>query len=240
MKRFRKFILILAAAVMLLAAGYGIYVSDYYRADSAAVEALASDDTITVEIRENMAVFSPSLPEAGFIFYPGGKVEYTAYASLMKALAQQNILCVLVQMPGNLAVLNVNAADDIPQQFPQISRWYIGGHSLGGSMAASWAADNSQKIEGLVLLAAYSTSDLTGTDLSVLSLYGSQDQVLNREKYSKYLSNLPDDFSEFCIPGGNHAFFGSYGMQDGDGEVSITPQQQLAITADSILAYFDA
>lgn len=240
MKRFKQFLLILAAVILLLAAGCGIYVSDYYRADADAADALVSNDGIIVEVYEDMAVFSPALPEAGFIFYPGGKVEFTAYAPLMEALAEQNILCVLVHMPGNLAVLDMDAADDIPAIFPQINEWYIGGHSLGGSMAASWAANNSQQIEGLVLLAAYSTSDLTGTDLSVLSLYGSQDQVMNREKYSQYLSNLPENFIEFCIPGGNHAFFGSYGIQDGDGEASITPQAQQAITVDSILSFFDA
>ena len=85
-----------------------------------------------------------SSTKCGFIFYPGGKVEYTAYAPLM---------CVLLKMPLNLAVLDVNAADSVFDMFPEISSWYIGGHSLGGSMAASYALENTDKLEGLVLLA---------------------------------------------------------------------------------------
>ena len=179
-----------------------------------------------------MTVFEPEDPVAGFIFYPGGKVEYTAYSPLMLALAEQDILCVLLEMPFNLAVLDSSAAEGIPEQYPEIDCWYIGGHSLGGSMAASYAAEHTEDYAGLVLLAAYSTAEIMNMD--VISLYGSEDGVLNREKYLDYRGNLPKSTEEIIIEGGNHAGFGSYGFQDGDGESLISGEDQVEITADAL------
>ena len=180
-------------------------------------------------------IFEPQGATTGFIFYPGGKVDHNAYQPLMAALARRGILCVLVEMPFRLAVLDINAADGIQEQFPQIENWYIGGHSLGGSMAASYISDHADEFDGLILLAAYSTSDLSNKDLNVISIYGSKDTVLNLEKYKENLSNLPDDFSELIIEGGNHAQFGMYGKQDGDGTPTISNSQQITQTADHIL-----
>lgn len=235
MRRSRKITLsIIAAMLLAMVIGCGMYVSDYYRADETAAAALISSQTVAVEQREGMTVFLPNEAEAGFLFYPGGKVEAQAYAPLMKALAEQNILCILLEMPFQLAVLDMDAAAGVPEQFPQIQRWYIGGHSLGGSMAASYGAGNSASLEGIVLLAAYSTEDLKETGLNVLSLYGSEDGVLNMEKYQQYRGNLPEDCLEILIEGGNHAGFGSYGHQEGDGEATITAEEQTQITAAAI------
>ena len=123
----------------------------------------------------------------------------------MRALADSGVLGVLVRMPLNLAVLDVNAANGIPKLYPQIERWYIGGHSLGGSMAASHAARNASAYDGLVLLASYSTADLSTSGLSVISIFGSKDGVLNMEKYAEYRRNLPAAFEEHIIEGGCHA-----------------------------------
>ena len=234
MKKHKKLLAAVAVALALMI-GVAVYAGDYYRADAYAREAMAGSDTVTVTQSGKLTVFAPKMAEAGFIFYPGGKVEHTAYAPLLLELAEHNILCVLVKMPLNLAVLNMDAAEGIPEQFPDVDSWYIGGHSLGGSMAASFAADNAGDFEGLILLAAYSTADLSETDLEVLSLYGSQDGVLNMEKYEQYRTNLPETATEALISGGNHAQFGSYGRQEGDGEASITPQAQLAAALQSLL-----
>jgi len=169
------------------------------------------------------------------IFYPGGKVEYTAYVPLMQACAEKGILCVLVEMPFNLAVFDINAADGIQKEYPEIEDWYIGGHSLGGSMAASYLADHTEDYEGLVLLGSYSTADLSQTDLDVLSVFGSEDKVMNRKKYEENKSNLPSDFTEYVIDGGCHAYFGMYGAQDGDGTPSITNATQIRLTVENIV-----
>ena len=234
MKIWKKAILALSAAVLVLALACGIYAGDYYRAQDAAV---ASSETVTVTITEDRATFAPDHAEAGLIFYPGGKVEFTAYGPLMAKLAEENILCVLLKMPMNLAVLDMAAAEGIPEQFPEVERWYLAGHSLGGSMAASWAGKHADAYEGLILPAAYSTEDLTGTDLQVCSLYGDRDGVLNMEKYNGYRSNLPDTTLERILEGGNHAGFGSYGPQEGDGISALEPGVQLQWTADTIGAF---
>ena len=153
----------------------------------------------------------------------------------MQACAEQGIMCVLLEMPFNLAVFDVNAADGIQEQYPEIEEWYIGGHSLGGSMAASYLADNAEEYEGLILLGSYAANDLSDTDLDVLSIYGSEDKVMNREKYDENKSNLPDDFTEIVIDGGCHAYFGMYGAQDGDGTPVITNEEQIALTVEHVV-----
>lgn len=231
----RKIVLLSVVVVLLaLIIGCAIYVSDYYRADETAVSAMNGTENVTVYAEDNCVVFQPKEPVAGFIFYPGGKVEHTAYAPLMLELAKHDIMCVIVEMPFHLAVLNMNGAKKIPDQFPQIESWYIGGHSLGGSMAASHAAKHTDTYDGLVLLAAYSTAQIT--DLSVLSIYGTADGVMNAEKYEKYLGNLPKETVEVVLDGANHAGFGSYGAQDGDGEATISQQEQVERTVQAIVS----
>ena len=231
----RRALRIAAAVLLVLAAAVAVYAGDYYRAEETAAMAMKGNETVRVEQTGNLTVFAPEDPAAGFIFYPGGKVEHTAYAPLLLSLAEEDILCVLVQMPLNLAVLDSGAAAEIPEQFPELETWYIGGHSLGGSMAASWAAKHTEELDGLILLAAYSTADLQASGLDVMSIYGSEDGVLNLGKYTAYLPNLPENTLEVVIPGGNHAQFGWYGDQDGDGTAAISREEQLQITVRSIL-----
>ncbi len=221
--------------VLLCVIGCAVYVNDYYHAEETAVQAMAADDHVTVRTAEDgTLLFLPDDPQTGLIFYPGGKVEHTAYAPLMRACAERGILCVLLKMPWNLAVLDMNAADGIAEQFPDIDAWYIGGHSLGGAMAANYAAGHSGEFEGLILLAAYSTKDLSGSDLAVLSIYGSEDDVLNMEKNEANRDHLPADAIEVVIEGGCHAGFGAYGPQDGDGTPSISGKEQIERTAAEI------
>ena len=227
----------LVAVLLALVFGCIVYVSDCYSAEGTAVAAMAGSETVSVQKMDKMTVFSPENPTAGFLFYPGGKVEPTAYAPLMLALAERDVLCVLIPMPCNLAVLQPDAAEGIPEHFPRIESWYIGGHSLGGSMAAGYAAKHQGKLNGLVLLAAYSTADLTDSGLDALSIYGSEDGVLNMEKYESNRGNLPENTVEVMIPGGNHAGFGCYGPQNGDGEAGISATEQIQYTAEVITAF---
>lgn len=233
----RSVILVLVALVAAAALVFGVYVGDYYHADASAQAALASDNGVAISYDGDNVVFVPRKPTAGLIFYPGGKVEYTAYAPLLHALAEDGVLCVLVKMPCNLAVLDINAADGIAARFPEVEEWYIGGHSLGGAMAASYAGSHADALNGLVLLAAYSTVDLHDSGLRVFTAYGSEDGVLNREKYAENRENLPDDTTEWVIDGGCHAGFGAYGAQDGDGVPTITAEEQAEITAEKVATW---
>ena len=228
--------------VIVLTAVCALYLGDYYRADNEALEAFSPATPVTSEEWEDgTVVIRPEGrdPVAGLIFYPGGKVEHTAYTPLMEALASEGILCVLVEMPFRLAVLDVNAADGIPEAFHEVEHWYMGGHSLGGSMAASYLASHTEDFDGLILLGSYSTADLSESGLSVLSVYGSEDGVLNRDKYAEYKPNLPEGFTETVIEGGNHAYFGAYGEQEGDGTATVTPAEQVRQTAEAILSLLE-
>lgn len=238
--RSKQKILLLASALLLLVVlAAAIYVNDYYRADWEEIGPYPSVSGLRVEELDKGLAFVPDEPKAGLIFYPGGKVEHKAYIPLMEACASEGVLCVLLEMPFRLAVLDVDAAAGIPEQYLQVEDWYLAGHSLGGSMAAAYLEENSQQYEGLILLGSYSTADLSDSGLSVLFLYGSEDQVLNREKYEQYRSNLPEDFRELVLEGGCHAGFGMYGVQEGDGDPSISNEEQIRLSAEAILALIE-
>ena len=238
-KRKRKIFIITTSVLLTLAiitAACAIYLSDCYRADKGAIAVFKANENITVSVSDNgNVIFEPQNATSGFIFYPGGKVEHRAYEPLLAELAREGVLCVLVKMPFNLAVFDINAADGIQEQYPGIENWYMGGHSLGGSMAASYLKKNSEDYEGLILLGSYSTEDLSKTNLGVLSVYGSEDKVMNREKYDKNKSNLPDGFTEIVIAGGCHAYFGMYGAQKGDGTPTISNKDHIRLTAEAIM-----
>ena len=239
MKKQTKVILSVCLSLFLIigVGGYA-YVSDYYRADEAALAAIAyQTDQVQIEQDGDVIWFVPEEPTAGLILYPGGKVEHTAYAPLLRACAENGILCALVRMPGNLAVMDMNAADGLREKRSEVTAWYIAGHSLGGAMAANYAAAHSEDYSGLILLAAYSTKDLSQMSLRVLSVYGSEDGVMNRDAYKKNWANLSTDTTEIILGGGCHAQFGNYGPQDGDGIPTISGEEQLRQTVEAIAAF---
>ena len=224
--KLKVFVVIVCVLAAFTFVGF-VYVNDYYHGDETVLEALWEDSLVSVDRTvSDRVVFMPGDPKAGLIFYPGGKVEYTAYAPLLRELAEEGVLCVLVKMPCNLAVLDVNAADGLQEDFPEVTEWYMGGHSLGGSMAAAYVAKHTDDYEGLILFAAYGTEDISQSGIKVISLYGSMDGVLNMEKYEENRDNLPEDTLEYVIEGGNHAQFGSYGSQKGDGTPTISAEEQ--------------
>ena len=230
MKKMAKRIIFLCASIAFLLGLFTQYVGVYYHIDPELMDVYKAID-VDSDQYEGMITYGNKKSKVGIVFYPGGKVEYTAYEPLMKSLADRGFFCVLMKMPYNLAVFGINAADGVQDFFPKVGKWYMMGHSLGGSMAGTYLADNYRDYEGLILLASYVTNDLTHTDLDVISIYGSEDKVLNKDKYKKYKSNLPSSFEEMIIYGGNHAYFGVYGEQKGDGKATINNQQQISQTA---------
>ena len=234
----KKVIGVLLVLVLALGVGGFVYINDYYHADNEALAVLGSVETdeVIVSQKDGMAVFLPrGGSDTGLIFYPGGKVEYSAYAPLLYRCAEMGITCVLVEMPGNLAVLDINAADGIQERYTHVNEWYLAGHSLGGAMASSYLASHAEAYEGIILLGAYATEPLQHE--RVLSIYGSEDRVLNMEKYEEGRANLPADYTELIIDGGCHAYFGAYGAQEGDGVPTITAETQWDITAQAIAQF---
>lgn len=214
-----------------------LYVNDYYRAAAAARKAMMGSDVIEVDESEEYYIFSKKDEETkkGIVFYPGGKVEETAYAPMLIELAENGYEVYLVKMPAKLAIFGMNAAEDIIEEMEHIEEWTMMGHSLGGAMAASFSASHDEQIDQLVLLAAYSTEDLKDKEIEVFSFYGTEDKVLNMKKYEEYLVNLPEDVIEEVIEGGNHANYAHYGEQEGDGEASITREEQQECVLDVFL-----
>ena len=231
-KRFAMTLLVIAVVLLAL---FLFYTENYYHADRTAVMSLRTDDYAVVTSSWNGVMFDGPGTEDLLIFYPGGKVEETAYAPLLRTLAEGGMDVFLVRMPCRLAVFGVNRAEEALEETADYERVYIGGHSLGGAMAAQYAAKHPEELDGVILLAAYAAKPLP-EDLPVLSVYGTKDGVLNREKYEENLANAPD-LREVVIEGGNHAYFGSYGEQAGDGEAAIDPEMQWAKTAEAILQF---
>jgi uncharacterized membrane protein YsdA (DUF1294 family)/pimeloyl-ACP methyl ester carboxylesterase len=223
-----------------------VYAADYYHADERALAALESTDDVRVDHGRDVWFFDGPGTKAAYVFYPGAKVETEAYAPLMQRIAREGVDCYLVDMPYHLAFFGIGRAGDIRSQEmkdyeadghnPQdYERWYLGGHSLGGVVASM--EPSLESFDGLILLASYPSADQPKTDFRSLSVYGSNDTVLNRESYEDAKRFLPDDATEMVLVDGNHAQFGDYGEQMGDGEATISPERQQAETAKAIAAF---
>jgi pimeloyl-ACP methyl ester carboxylesterase len=201
-----------------------------------ALAALESNAMMTISDQGDFITFTPAghAPITGFIFYPGGHVDYRSYAPVAQRIAARGYLVALVKMPLSLAVFGVDRADGVIASHPGIRYWVIGGHSLGGSMAASYAKAHQVSIQGVAFWASYPPEgdDLSSTDLKGLSTYGSEDQVLDMENYRATLPLLPPGSIRQVIQGGNHAQFGDYGPQPGDGTATISAADQQAQAAD--------
>lgn len=247
----QKNVIRIMAATVIVAAVIFIcvtYVNDYYSATDTAKKAILGNDIVEVTEEKGYYVFSScnvsedksgeesqTEQEKGIVFYPGAKVEETAYAPLLLELAENGYEVYLVKMPAKLAIFGMNAAEEIMENAGHIENWTMMGHSLGGAMAASFSASHDEEVDALVLLAAYSTEDLTEKEIEVYSFYGSEDKVLNMKKYEKYHSNLPEDTVEAVIDGGNHAYYAHYGEQEGDGTATITREEQQESVLDIFL-----
>lgn len=233
MKKSVKGFIIAIILVVLLFAGFYIYTLDYYRADNSDIEIAKGSTAVSIVRDEKLTFFYPEKNNdlsTAFIFYPGGKVEHTAYMPLLIKLAEEGVTGILVKMPFNLAVFNMNAAEKIYEKLPEIDHWYIGGHSLGGAMASSYVSKNSEDVEGLILLAAYPTNEISKP---VLAVYGSNDDILDTNKLHN-VKNIS------IIEGGNHAYFGNYGEQDGDGTATITREEQQEEVAEVIIEFIES
>ena len=164
-----------------------------------------------------------------------------AYAPVMLELAQKGFLTVIVPMPLNLAFFGADRALNVMEKYPGINTWTIAGHSLGGAMACKFASEHAEKVDQLILLAAYTTKsfDLSDSGIPVLSVSASKDGLTTPEKINKNKPFLPPDTVYFEIEGGNHAQFGDYGMQFGDGKADINGTKQIRLTVEQILVFLE-
>ncbi|SFG19404.1 Alpha/beta hydrolase family protein [Lachnospiraceae bacterium C7] len=216
-----------------------LYVNDYYKAKSIAKRSLMSNKIVTVKEEKEYYLFKPNKKATtkAIVFYPGAKVEEVAYSRLMSDFAEAGYEVFLVKMPMRMAIFDKDAATDIikDKANKNIKEWTMMGHSMGGAMAANYTAEHTDKVSNLVLLAAYGTKDFSKSNVKVLSLYGSNDKVLNKEHYKKNAKNLPKDAVKYEIEGGNHAGYADYGEQKSDGKAKISPKEQQEEVVDLFL-----
>jgi len=178
-----------------------------------ALDALESDELVNVT-QEDWLIFSPAqgTPTTGFIFYPGGRIDPRGYASLMRAIASEGYLVVVPEMPLNMAVFSPNTADQIIAENPDIDLWVIGGHSVGGTMAAQFTDKHPEVIDGLAIWASYPAdyTNLSDLDIPVISIYGSREVRVNENSVAERKHLLPENTLYIRIEGGDHHQFGSY------------------------------
>lgn len=173
--------------------------------------------------------------EEAFIFYPGANIDPDKYMNILMLLAERGVDVFLMKMTMNMAVLSQNKADDIYKNYTSYKKYYLSGHSMGGAMIANYAAKTSYQVDGLFMMAAYPTENLTAAAYPILFIYGSEDGVINRDKLATGLTLTPASAVNYEIPGGNHAYFGDYGEQSGDGTATISHEKQQKITVREIL-----
>ena len=238
-KRVRIALVVLGLLVVAAVAGFVIWAETPAKPMSEALLALQSDSQVTVTTGKWLA-FTPaaSQPATGLIFYPGGRVDYRAYAPAAHQIAVQGYLVVIVHMPFNLAVFNAGAAANVIAAHPEIRHWSVGGHSLGGAMAANFAKRHPGAVEGLALWAAYPAKgdDLSQSGLRVVSIYGTLDGLATGKKLSDSRALLPVDTTWIAIEGGNHAQCGWYGDQSGDNPATISRLDQQTQIVQATLA----
>ncbi len=184
-------------------------------------------------------VFRPQAdpPATGLILYPGGRVPPAAYAPAAREIAGKGYLVVIVPMPLNLAFFGPQRAASVIEAYPTIASWAVGGHSLGGAMAARFAYRNPSSVDGLVLWAAYPAQgdDLSERDLAVSTIFGTLDGLATADKVAASRPLLPSTTVWVAVEGGNHAQFGWYGSQRGDNAPAISRDpQQREVTAATL------
>jgi dienelactone hydrolase len=228
--------LLLVAAIAAIA--FAWWALTPYGPDEEALAALESDDVVTVEQTDSAWVFSPTFSESrmGVVLYPGGRVDARAYAPLAREIAEQGYLVAITPMPLNLAVFAPDKAQEVIDEYPGMMAWAVGGHSLGGTMAARYANANRDTVDALALLASYPADDddMSDSEFAAVTIYGSKDGVLDEEDFEAATPLLPPDTSFVPIEGGNHAQFGNYGEQAGDGEATILAEDQRWVTVTAM------
>ncbi len=229
MRKLKRWLGLLFLLLLMALVGFVVWASMPSSPMPEALAALQSDAQVGVEVKPWL-IFSPldGEPDAGLILYPGGRVDPRAYAPTAHAIAAEGYLVVIVPMPLNLAVFGSSRAAEVLAAFPEVERWALGGHSLGGAMAARFAHRRPSAVQGLVLWASYpsASDDLSARELAVVSIYGTRDGLATEEEIAASRPFLPAETRWVAIVGGNHAQFGWYGPQSGDNPATISRQAQ--------------
>ena len=206
-----------------------------YIAENEAIRYLRSSETIEVSKIDKGYFFDGPGYETAIIFFPGARVEYLSYAKLMYKIAENGYDCFLLRVPFDLAFFDINAPEKIMNEY-DYENWYISGHSLGGVVAGMYVSKRPENVKGIIGLASYPSGELP-KNIEYISFYGTEDKILNLEKYNDSKKFLPEDYKEFIIEGGNHSGFANYGEQNGDGKAKITSDDQQKYVIEMLKEY---
>jgi pimeloyl-ACP methyl ester carboxylesterase len=236
---------VLVGALVIILIGMGgltIWGNDAYLPMQPALDALQSDAQVTVTQHDGFITFEPvgAQPVTGFVLVPGGRVDYRVYAPVLHQIAAQGFFMAVVKVRINLAFFDINAPARVISQYPNIQHWAVGGHSLGGVAAASYASKHLDVLDGLILWASYPADDsLTNATIKVISIYGTKDMG-GMASFEQSRAQLPADTEFVVIDGGNHSQFGSYGLQAGDNVATISPEAQWTQIADATARFLES
>lgn len=206
-----------------------------FPADDPAVAAMAGGDGVRVEDSATRITLVPdgTRPTTGLVFQPGARVDPRAYVPLLARAAREGHLVVVVKQPFAIGFTALGAPEDVIAEHPEVSRWAVGGHSLGGVAASTFARDND--VEGLLLWASYPIESLADRDLAVASVSGTEDGLTTPADVAGSRSDLPPGTTFVAVEGAVHAFFGDYGEQPGDGRPTVSrAEAQDRIVAASV------
>lgn len=227
MKFLRRFLL---GALVLLLIGAGLLVGwATVSAQEATERAVAVLQDNGIRREEGRLLFRPASPtDTGLIYYPGGLVEPEAYAVTAQGIAEAGYLVVIPKMPLNLAFTGINRADGIRAEFPEIERWVIGGHSLGGAMAAEYAKGHVDGLAGLIMFASYpaNNEDFVDFPIPILTITASNDPGAPRQE--AFYDAIRESARLVVIEGGNHRQYADYSYQAEDGIATISAAEQQA------------
>jgi hypothetical protein len=193
-----------------------------------AVAAMESGTGVGVTTTSSVIQLLPAgdVSRTGLVFFPGALVDPRAYVPLLRPLAADGFTVEIVKPPYGIAFLSAGAPNGIIAAHPAIARWVVGGHSLGGVVASSYAGAGHHGIDGLVLWASYPNGNIAGaTGLAVTSISASNDGLATPAKIEATRSRLPPTTRFVVVHGANHSDFGDYGTQRGDGVATIPRQQ---------------
>lgn len=174
-------------------------------------------------------------PTTGLVFVPGARVDARAYAHALRPLAEAGYLVAVLKEPFGFAIIDPDHGRKVLDLHPEIAHWVVGGHSLGGTVAAS-LADNNDRVDGLVLFASYPADPIIRNDLKVVSISGTADGLVTPADIEVSRAKLPPNTTFVVIDGAVHSSFGDYGDQPGDGTPTIDRSAAQAEIKDATIA----
>ena len=209
-------------------------------ADRGSVDAAFADERIRVSLSSGLITAAPASGDTttGMVFYPGAKVDPYAYLPALQELVAEGLTVVIVEPLFNMALFDLTPLEEATATAPSVTNWWVGGHSLGGVKACMVAEEEA--IQGLVLLASFCANDLSSSDLQVIQLLGDRDDLTDMSAVEEAASLLPEGTQQTILDGANHASFGAYGPQSGDGEATISKKAGFALMAERLSPAFAA